>query len=204
MNNSGVNIQDETGDYKYHVNRRAQQMTSKQKQKGNSWEREICGFLGEHLGGNFQRVPNSGAYMGGKNVFRKEFLSTGQQRAAKGDIIPPDDLHKLNIEAKNYADIAFHQIIDGSCKQLDTWIDQTEEPADDDDFSMTVFKISRKGSWIAFKYENKDKFNMDGLSHVTYHKAFGTPEACSYVIVSYETFVKQNVAELRKVGGAES
>jgi hypothetical protein len=176
-------------------------VTSKAKAKGNAWEREICNFLGETLGGNFQRVPNSGAYMGGKNVFRKEFLSDGQQRAAKGDIIPPDDLPKLNLEAKNYADIAFHQIIDGSCKQLDAWIDQTEEPADEDDLSFTIFKITRKGSWVAFKAKYLADFDLAGLSYVTYRKAFGTPEATDYVIVTHEEFFKQNVEAVRKLGG---
>jgi hypothetical protein len=179
-------------------------MTSKQKAKGNSWEREICVFLGETLGGNFQRVPNSGAYMGGKNVFRKDFLSTGQQRAAKGDIIPPDDLPRLNIEAKNYADIAFHQIIDGNCKQLDIWIDQTEEPADDHDFSITIFKITRKGSWVAFKAEFQDRVDLTGLSFVTYRKAFGTSRACDYLVVNHESFFKQNPANVRRLGGADS
>lgn len=179
-------------------------MTSKQKAKGNAWENEICKFLGATLGGNFQRVPNSGAYMGGKNVFRKEFLSDGQQRAAKGDLIPPDDLNKLNIEAKNYADIAFHQIIDGGCKQLDAWIDQTEDPADPGDFSLTIFKITRKGSWVAFKSENLDKLDMTGLSYVTYRKSFDTEAACDYIIVSHEKFFVQNKAAVRKLGGAEN
>lgn len=179
-------------------------MTSKAKAKGNAWEREICVFLGETLGGNFQRVPNSGAYMGGKNSFRKEYLSDIQQRAAKGDIIPPDDLPKLNLEAKNYADIAFHQIIDGSCKQLDTWIDQTEEPADADDFSVTIFKITRKGAWAAFKAENLKHFDMTGLSYVTYRKAFATDKACDYIIVAHEAFFTQNKAAVRKLGGAEN
>lgn len=179
-------------------------MTSKAKAKGNMWEREICKFLGDTLGGNFMRVPNSGAYMGGKNVFRKDTMSDVQQRAAKGDIIPPDDLPKLNLEAKNYADIAFHQIIDGACKQLDTWIDQTEEPADADDFSVTIFKITRKGSWAAFKAENLGKFDMTGLSYVTYRKSFNTDKACDYIIVSHEPFFIQNKGAVRKLGGAEN
>lgn len=179
-------------------------MTSKAKQKGNTWEREICGFLGETLGGNFQRVPNSGAYMGGKNVFRKEFLSDGQQRAAKGDIIPPDDLPKLNLEAKNYASIAFHQIIDGSCKQLDAWIDQTEEPADIDDLSFTIFKITRKGSWVAFKAKHLSDFDMSGLSYVVYRKSFSTEKACDYIIVTYESFFVQNKEPIRRLGSTKS
>lgn len=179
-------------------------MTSKAKQKGNAWEREICVFLGETLGGNFQRVPNSGAYMGGKNVFRKATMSDTQMRAAKGDIIPPDDLPNLNLEAKNYADIAFHQILDGACKQLDAWIDQTEEPADPTDISFTIFKITRKGSWVAFKASNLEHFDMTGLSYVTYRKSFNTEQACDYVIVTHEAFFTQNKAAVRKLGGAEN
>lgn len=131
-------------------------------------------------------------------------MSDVQQRAAKGDIIPPDDLPKLNLEAKNYADIAFHQILDGNCKQLDTWIDQTEEPADEHDFSVTIFKITRKGSWSAFKAENLDKFDMTGLSYVTYRKGFNTANPCDYIIVTHEKFFTQNKAAVRKLGGAES
>ncbi len=175
-------------------------MTSKAKQKGNSWEREICSFLGSTLGGNFMRVPNSGAFLGGKNSFRKSFLSEGQQRAAKGDIIPPDELSKLNIEAKNYADIAFHQIINGNCKQLDNWIDQTEEPADDDDVSFTIFKITRKGSWVAFKTTLLEDFDMSKLSYVTYRKNLGMENQCDYIITDFETFFKENVEKVKELG----
>ncbi|WP_115746983.1 putative PDDEXK endonuclease [Escherichia coli] len=101
-------------------------MTSKAKAKGNSWEREICKFLGETLGGNFMRVPNSGAYIGGSNTARKQKMAANQIAVTKGDIIPPDTMPKLNLEAKNYAEIAFHQIMYGCCKQLDAWIDLTE------------------------------------------------------------------------------
>lgn len=70
------------------------------KNKGKSWERDICKFLGNTLGGSFIRVPNSGAFIGGSNASRKVMLSDGQVRQAKGDIVPPDELIKLNIEAK--------------------------------------------------------------------------------------------------------
>ena len=164
-------------------------MTSKAKAKGNSWEREICKFLGETLGGNFQRVPNSGAYIGGANVFRKEFLDAGQARAAKGDIIPPDALPKLNLEAKNYKDIAFHQIINGECKQLNTWIEQTEEPADPDDLSFTIFKITRKGSWVAFRESLAHHFTLG--SYVHYIKD-ATTNPVPYIVTDHESFFKTN------------
>ena len=175
-------------------------MTSPAKSKGNAWEREICVFLSSCLGGNFQRVPNSGAYIGGSNSHRKANLSATQTRIAKGDIIPPDDLPKLNIEAKNYKDIAFHQIIDGSCKQLDKWIDQTEEPADPGDVSFTIFKITRKGSWVAFRASFQPKLNMSGLSYVTYRKASGV----DYLVVDHEKFFNQNKEAIRELAGSNN
>lgn len=168
-------------------------MTSKAKQKGNSWEREISKFLGEVLGGNFQRVANSGAYIGGKNVYRKATLEAGQTRAAKGDIVPPDALPKLNLEAKNYKDIAFHQIIDGNCKQLNTWIEQTEEPADPDDISFTIFKITRKGSWVAFRDSIASDFTLS--SHVVYIKDKKT----KYIVTDFESFFKSNKDKIKEL-----
>lgn len=175
-------------------------MTSKAKQKGNSWEREICKFLGDTLGGNFQRVPNSGAYIGGKNVFRKASLDVGQARAAKGDIIPPDALPKLNLEAKNYKDIAFHQIINGECKQLNTWIEQTEEPADETDISFTIFKITRKGSWVAFRASLASNFELG--SYVYYVKD-SKKSPVPYIITDHESFFITNKDKIIALSGPD-
>jgi hypothetical protein len=40
------------------------------------------------------------------NAHRKQYLSEGQIKSFKGDIIPPDTWNKFNAEAKSYAD--FH------------------------------------------------------------------------------------------------
>lgn len=161
-------------------------MTSKAKAKGSSWEREICNKLGEIFGLSFTRSMNSGAFIGGTNSVRKGFLAKGQISAMKGDIIPPDEMPFLNIEAKNYKDIAFHQIIDGCCKQLDGWINQTEEPADEGDISFTIFKITRKGSWVAFEAGLRDQFVIG--SHVYYIKDGKTP----YIVTTFEEFFRTN------------
>lgn len=168
-------------------------MTSKAKAKGNSWEREIASFLSKKLGGNFQRVANSGAFIGASNSHRKSYLEKGQIRSAKGDIVPPDNLPKLNLEAKNYADIAFSQIINGECKQLDKWIEQTEEPADDGDISFTIFKITRKGSWIVFHESLKSHFKLG--SHVVYIKN----NARTYIVTDFKSFIDTNVEAIKKI-----
>lgn len=168
-------------------------MTSKAKQKGNSWELAICKFLGESLGGHWMRVPNSGAYVGGQNASRKVLMDDGQVRLAKGDIIPPLKYSKFNIEAKNYKEIAFHQVIDGKCKQLDDWIEQTETPAEPNDLSLTIFKITRKGSWIVFRETLRDQFELQ--SYVRYLKG-----DIGYIVTDYESFVETNKAKLMELG----
>ena len=124
-------------------------MSSKSKTKGNTWEREIANHLSALYKSSFIRVPNSGAFIGGKNNVRKEFLHEGQIRIMKGDIIPPDTWKYFNCEAKNYADFPFHQLVQGECKQLENWLSQLMEVADDGDLNILMFKITRKGKFIA-------------------------------------------------------
>lgn len=164
-------------------------MASKQKIKGSTWERDISKFLGEQLGGIFSRTPHSGAAIGGKNAFKKTILSTNAVRTYKGDIVPPDRFPYFNIEAKNYNDLAFHQLILGECPQVDKWIAQTLAPADANDINLTIFKITRKGAWIVFDADLKDRFE---LSNYILYK--------NHIICEFEPFVKQNVEEIRKLG----
>ena len=46
-------------------------MSSKSKNKGNNWEREVANNLSTLYKESFIRVPSSGAYVGGKNNVRK-------------------------------------------------------------------------------------------------------------------------------------
>ena len=70
-------------------------MTSPQKAKGGSFEREIAQFLSNLYGESFIRAPGSGAYVGGSNKSRKEVLHEGQVRSFKGDIVPGQNFGKL-------------------------------------------------------------------------------------------------------------
>lgn len=164
-------------------------MTSKSKLKGNTWERDICKLLSENLGGIFTRTPHSGAFIGGKNSFRKQTLSESSIRTYKGDIVPPSSFPFFNIEAKNYNDFQFHQLFSES-KQLDSWIAQTLEPADEFDINLTVFKVSRKGSWIAFEEKLFSKFNMTA-NYLKYK---------NHYVTDFELFVKNNTEPLRQLG----
>ena len=83
-------------------------MAINSKRKGNSGERECAKILAKYLGGNFQRVNSSGAFIGGKNQVRKESMSVTQIRASKSDILPPDEYQNLVIECKSYKDLPYH------------------------------------------------------------------------------------------------
>ena len=124
-------------------------MTSPQKAKGNSFEREVAQFLSKLYSESFIRAPGSGAYIGGKNQSRTEFLHEGQIRSFKGDIVPGESFTKFNAECKSYADFPFHQVLAGSCKQLDGWLEQLMAVADKDDLNILFVKINRKGKFVA-------------------------------------------------------
>lgn len=134
-------------------------MTGKAKAKGNSAERELSKFLAATFGGNFMRVPNSGAFIGGKNAHRKANMTDNQISLTKGDIIPPDFMPKLVLESKFYADFAFHALLtDGKVPQLDKWIEQTLDCVEAGDLWFVAFKINRRGWFTCFPHELADKF----------------------------------------------
>ena len=53
-------------------------MSSPSKNKGSGFEREIAKYLSEKYSESFIRAPGSGAYVGGKNQSRTQFLHEGQ------------------------------------------------------------------------------------------------------------------------------
>ena len=126
-------------------------MSSKSKTKGKSWERDVCLFLSELYNDSFIRVPNSGAYTGGKNEFRKEYLTDEQIKLSRGDIIPPISFCNFVAECKNYAEFPFHQLIKKTrIALLDTWIDQVELDSEDKDLWLLFIKITRKGTYVLY------------------------------------------------------
>lgn len=122
---------------------------SASKNKGKSWERDVAKHLSSLYNESFIRVPHSGAYIGGKNVVRKEFLHEGQIHAMKGDIIPPGDWKHFNCECKSYADFPFHQLVQGEVKILETWLGQLHDVAGPSDYNILIMKFNRKGKFIA-------------------------------------------------------
>lgn len=122
----------------------------KSKDKGKGYEREVADFLTSTYGDKFIRTPFSGAFVGGINAVRKESLTQGQIRNAKGDIVPPDHWNNFSVECKFYKEFPFHQIFTGDVALLDTWIQQQADASDEDDLQLIFMKFNRRGQWVAY------------------------------------------------------
>ena len=159
-------------------------MPSAAKQKGNAWERDVAKDLSETFNENFIRVPNSGAYTGGANVFRIDQLTEQQKRMMDGDIMVPPCLSRYKIECKNYKAFDFHQLFNEN-KTLDKWIKQAE-------FGLLwflVIKVTRKGSFILFRKEISKHFSYK--NYLSYKD--------KYVITDYKLFWQVNADAIRRL-----
>jgi hypothetical protein len=147
-------------------------MSSKSKNKGKGFERECSNFLSDLYEDSFTRVPDSGAFTGGKNAYRRDRLTEGQIRAHKGDIIPPDEWKYFNVECKNYAEFPFHQLFTQSpVPLLEGWLEQTLEAADEGDCNILFMKFNRKGRYLAFQLPNE---SFQTLRHLDYTDKSGS------------------------------
>lgn len=125
---------------------------SRQKQKGNAYERVVA----EHLTNIFQlkffRSPGSGAYVGGKNFHRIHDMTNSQQLLLEGDIVVPEELADLKFECKTLKKFSFSSLYHKNAT-FDSWLEQAHS---DDKMWFLVFKINNRGSFIAYdshKYE---------------------------------------------------
>ena len=170
-------------------------MPSKQKQKGSSWERTCAIMLTKIYNETFIRAPGSGAYVGGINAERKEFLHEGVIRVMKGDIVPPPHFKKFNAECKSYADFPFHQLYAGACKTLDGWLIQALDAADEGDFTVLFMKFNRKGTYLVI--EKNDSTQLKLGNHTSYY----SPETGSWVIVDLDSFFSndENVKKFKEL-----
>ena len=159
-------------------------MPSAAKQKGNAWERDVAKDLSETFNENFIRVPNSGAYTGGANVYRIDQLTEQQKRMMDGDIMVPPCLSRFKIECKNYKSFDFHQLFNEN-KTLDKWITQAE-------FGLLwflVIKVTRKGSFILFRKDISNKFLYKNF--LIYKQ--------KYIITDYREFWVNNEDAIRRL-----
>ncbi len=160
-------------------------MPSPSKNKGSSFEREVANFLSSLYDESFIRAPGSGAYVGGKNQARKQFLDEGQIRSFKGDIVPGKSFARFNAECKSYQDFPFHQLYSGDCKVLDGWIGQMMDVAEEGDLNILFMKFNRKGKFVVVQSDKKT-WVTDQFTYYT-SKAYG-----DWLLIEFDHFFKHN------------
>jgi hypothetical protein len=157
--------------------------------KGANGERELAKICSTVFGGSFIRSAGSGAYVGGKNSIRKTFLSSGQTRSAKGDLVPPDFMPKFVVEVKSYDGFRFHQLLTAAyCAQLDAWIAQTLDRVDPGDVWCIAFKVNRLG-WFVVVPEAGQNYVFGN------HCVYQSPHV-KVRITALNTFLSQNCAAI--------
>lgn len=169
-------------------------MPSPQKAKGSSFEREVANFLSSTYGESFIRAPGSGAYVGGKNQSRTEFLHEGQIRSFKGDIVPGQSFPKFNAECKSYADFPFHLVLTGNCKVLDGWLKQLMDVADDGDMNILFMKFNRKGKFVVV--QSKYTWVTDQFTYYT------SSTLGDWIIMDFDHFFRHNKDLLKAYSGS--
>jgi hypothetical protein len=156
-------------------------MSNKNKNKGKGWERELAKHLSQITGLSFVRVPNSGAFVGGKNQFRTNQLSQEQQLLMNGDIIMPIEWKDVTIECKFFKKIGWQKLFDSEGESnLNKWIEQVE--VCNKPLWFICFKINNNGSYILFKESSLKLFKYS--NSLRYKK--------DYVIVSLDNFFEEN------------
>ena len=170
-------------------------MTSPSKSKGNSFERQTAKFLTNLYGETFIRAPGSGAYVGGSNQHRKQYLHEGQIRSFKGDIVPGQSFSKMNTECKSYKDFLFHQLFQGSNKILDLWINQCMDVADAGDFNIIFMKFNRKGTFVAVELTDTTSKSLKLQNHICYQSEKHGP----WAFMDHDKFFELNATTVQQL-----
>lgn len=176
-------------------------MANPQKNKGKRFERDVAKFLTETFNKNFMRVPNSGAFTGGKNQHRVQAMSGAQVKIHRGDIIAPDEFNFI-VECKNHRAFStgFAGILLGNNKVLDGWLSEVYTDAEQGKIPHALaFKITGSNANIFFALP-KEQFGQildTKMSYaIYYHKASGK----DYIIVPSSVFKARYEAIAQVIG----
>ena len=151
-------------------------MGSKSKNYGKGFEYEIRDVLREATGiQSFERVPTSGAWIGGKNAYKAQTGRDDVTEIMAGDIICPQGW-RWTVECKNHENVPFHQLFLGEgSKTVDSFLAQIYDAA----------KTARKEPLLVMKLRKKAKknsiamgtlvaelaehsFDISGINHIQY------------------------------------
>ena len=137
---------------------------SRQKQKGNAFERKIAEHLTSVFDLKFFRSPGSGAYVGGRNIVRASELTNAQMLLLEGDIVVPEELSFLKFECKTLKTLSFSSLLT-NCAIMDDWIEQARS---EDKLWFLVFKINNRGTFIVYSESLYDQFDHESGERLIY------------------------------------
>lgn len=133
----------------------------KSKRLGKGFEYEVRDILREATGiQSFERVPTSGAWIGGKNAYKAEYGRDDVIEIMSGDLICPENWRWL-VECKNHEGVPYHQLFLGkSSEKINEFLEQTyfsanvakKEP-------LLVMKLRKKGYKLPTRTANILKEN---------------------------------------------
>jgi hypothetical protein len=136
--------------------------------KGKTFERDVCKDLSKRFGGEFRRVPMSGAFFGGSNFIKNKDVNEAAKDVLCGDIITPPGFY-WTLECKNYFDTPkVHNLVGKGDATLDKWIEQAKLES----------KTAGKPWMIIFK--------------VTEYRG------CQYVVIEAQDFIRVCGAKIHK------
>lgn len=97
----------------------------KSKRLGKDFEYEVRDLLREQTGiESFERVPTSGAWIGGQNSYKAQTGREDVTEIMAGDLICPPEW-RWTVECKNHVDIPIHQLFLGEgCQSVDEFLHQ--------------------------------------------------------------------------------
>lgn len=146
-------------------------MSSKQKNKGKSGERELAKILSDIFNEyeNFCRVIGSGQIFGGKNFSNKNDKNLYQKIAGKGDIVPPPGLEKLSFECKWHAKFNFPTLLkEEENKKLENWIDQILQ-INEGEYWFLCMKFNYAGWFVLVDPENLGDILPKDISYFVWY-----------------------------------
>jgi hypothetical protein len=158
-------------------------MPNTNKNKGKNFERELAHHLTTVFGLNHERVWSSGAFTGGKNVFRTASLTPAQQLLTVGDIVVPESLSTYSYECKFYSEFSFNSLFTETGNAiLDKWITQAKCPNRN---WLLCYKINHMGSFVVYDINSPVPYTLNKPNE-NYMKYKGC------IITKLEGFFEQN------------
>jgi hypothetical protein len=102
-----------------------------------------------------------------------------------------DRINLIEIESVNFP---FHQVLAGSCKQLDSWLEQLMAVSETNDINVLFIKLNRKGKYVVVQSK---------LTWVTDHFMYYTsPTQGDWVVLEFDQFFKNNTEILKAYSGS--